>query len=115
MRTDIKGSTLLENVFSLGILCIYVTIIIGLTNNYLYQQRIYNENVRINALIQNTAEEILNKKYAQIEVGTVNDVVDGFDRTVIVTEDSNLKEIIIKIFNSEGEMNLTIEKGLDIN
>ena len=97
------------------ILCIYVVVVISLTNNLLYQQNIYNHSLKMNAIIQNTAEEILNKKYAEVAIGITNDVVDGFNRMITVTEDSNLKEINIKTFNSEGEMNLTVEKGLDIN
>jgi len=115
LRINQKGSTLLENIISMAILCVYVTVIVSLTNNLLYQQDIYNKNIKMNALIQSTAEEILNKKYTEVLVGTTNDVVDGFNRTVVVTENSNLKEIDIKIFNSGGEMNLSVEKGLDIN
>lgn len=100
---------------SMAILCIYVAVIVSLTNNLLYQQNIYNNNVKMNALLQNTAEQILNNKYAEAAVGTTNDVVDGFNRTITITEGSNLKEINIKIFNLEGEMNLSVEKGLDIN
>jgi len=110
-----KGSTLLENIVSMGILCIYLAVVMSLTNNLLYQQKIYNDSIKMNALIQNSAEEILNKKFAEIVAGTTNDVVEGFNRTVVVTENSDLKEIDIKIFNLEGEMNLTVEKGLDIN
>ncbi|MGE5474772.1 MAG: hypothetical protein ACM3UU_11185 [Ignavibacteriales bacterium] len=110
-----NGNTLLENVISMGILCVYIVVVVGLTNNLLYQQEIYNDSLRMNSLIQNTAEEFLNKKYAEVAVGTTNDEVEEFDRTIVVTESSNLKEISIKIFNSEGEMNLTVEKGLDIN
>lgn len=115
MRERQKGSTLLENIISIGILCVYIAVVVGLTNNLLYQQEIYNDGLKMNALIQNTAEEILNKKYAEVMVGITNDSVEGFDRTISVTENSDLKEIDIKIFNSGGEMNLTVEKGLDIN
>jgi hypothetical protein len=114
---NIKGDTLIESIVSISILCIYAVTVIALTNNLLYQQKISNDFVKMNKIMQDSAEDMLNKKYVNILIGTSTDKIEGFDRIVTVTENGsfNLKEINIKLFSTKGEMNLTVEKGLDIN
>ncbi len=110
-----NGSALLENVVAVSVLCIYVVTIAVLGGSLMHQQEVSRNFIRMNNLLQNTAEELLNMKYAEVTVGTTSDTIDGFNRTIITTENSNLKEIVITIKDSKGEMNLTVEKGLDIN
>lgn len=112
-----KGSTLIENIISITILLIYVLTIGALTTNLLAQQTIKSEFIKMNASLESSVEEILNKKYADIPVGVNTDTIDGFNRTTTVTEDgaSGIKEITIELSNSKGEMSIVAEKGQDIN
>ena len=117
MIKNIKGDTLIESVVSISILCIYAVTVIALTNNLLFQQKISNDFVKMNNILQDSAEVVLNKEYVNILIGTSTDEIEGFDRVATVTENGsfNLKEINIKLSSMKGEMNLTVEKGLDIN
>ena len=113
---NIKGNLIIENVISISLLCIYTVVIVTLTNNFAYQQKINTNFVKINQLLQDSAEVMLNKKYADIIVGTTSDSIEGFQRTITTTENiANMKEINIVLSGEKGEMSLTVEKGLDIN
>lgn len=117
MRKDEAGSTLLENIIAISALGLYTVTIVVLISNLMYQQETAAGFIKMNTALQNSAEEFLNKKYADIAVGTANDEVDGFKRTTAVTENvsRDLKEIEIIISDSKGGMKVIVEKGLDIN
>lgn len=110
-----RGSTLLENVVAISVLCIFIAAVAVISNNLLRQQELSSDFVKMNSVLQNSVEELLNKRYDQVPVGTTNDTVDGYSRTVSVSENINLKNIDITLTNGKGEMKLTIEKGVDIN
>ena len=116
MIKNIKGDTLIESVVSISILCIYAVTIIALTNNLLFQQKISNDFVKMNQIMQDSAEDMLNKKYVNILIGISTDKIEGFDRTIVINQiNDDLKGIDIKLSSSKGELSLSVEKGLDIN
>lgn len=101
---------------AIGLLITFITVIMSLGANFSVNQRMTKDIMNMRMSLNNSAEELLNKQYSSISLGTTSNTVDGFNRNISVTESANIKQIEITLSNNSGQtMKIFLEKGADIN